>query len=291
MDLRHLRSLLAIAELGSFAAAAQAVGLTQSAVSLHIKALEQELGTALFDRRHRPPLLSPAGRALVARARQIVDLCDDIRATIVGGELAGSLELGAVPTALASILPRALSDFQAAHPRVHIRVVSGLSAELAARVRRGELDVAVVTEPQQSLEGLVWHEFLRERLVVIAPAELTGESDRELLESRPFIQFSRRTWAGELIDRHLRQRRINVRIGMEIDSLEAIWAMVRHGLGVSVVPLGPVRPPCEGLRLLPLGRPPQERPIGIVERSGNPRARLVQGLLVELRRANVTPAT
>ncbi len=291
MDLRHLRSLLAIAELGSFAAAAQAVGRTPSAVSLHIQALEQELGTALFDRRHRPPLLTPAGRALVARARQLVDLWDDIRATIVGGELAGNLELGAVPTALASILPRALSDFLAAHPKVHMRVVSGLSAELAARVRRAELDVAVVTEPQQPLEGLVWHEFLRERLMVIAPAELTGESDRELLESRPFIQFSRRTWAGELIDRHLRRRRINVRIGMEIDSLEAIRAMVRHGLGVSVVPLGPVRPPCEGLRFLPLGRPPSERPIGIVERSGNPKTRLVQGLLVELRRANVPPAT
>ncbi len=284
MDLRHLRTLLAIAEFGSFAAAARAVGLTQSAVSLHIRALEEEFGTPLFDRSRRPPTPTPAGRALVAGARQIVDLCEEVRASIQGGELAGELELGAVPTILASLLPRALSDFQAAHPRVRIRVVSGLSAELAEMVRRGALDLAVVTGPRHPPEGLVWHEFLRERFVVVAPADLPGESDRELLESRPFIQFSRRTWAGEMIDRQLRRRRIRVAVGMEIDSLEAIRAMVLHGLGVSIVPLAPGAVAPAGLRLLPFGDPPLERPVGIVERDGNPKTRLVQALLRELRR-------
>ncbi len=284
MDLRHLRSLLAIAECGSFAAAAEAVGLTQSAVSLHVKALEEELGTALFDRSHRPPMLSPAGRMLVARARQILDLCDEVKASFTRGELAGSLELGAVPTALARFLPGALSDFRHAHPRVHIRVVSGLSAELAQQVRRGELDLAVLTRPQQRLEGLVWHEFVREPLMVVVPAQLAVEDHRTVLESQPFIQFSRRTWAGELIDHHLRRHGIRVRVGMEIDSLEAIRAMVVHGLGVSIVPLAPGGPVPEGLRTLPFGDPPEVRPLGVIERSGNPKARLVQGLLAVLQR-------
>ncbi len=218
MDLRHLRTLPTIAELGRFGAAARAIGLSQSAVSLHIGALEGGLGTVLFDRRHRPRLLNPAGRALVARAREILDLCAEIEASIRGGEPAAELELGAVPTVLASFPPSALSDFQLAHPEVRIRVVSGLSAEPATLVRRGVLDLTVVTVPPLPRDGLLWQELLWEHFVVVAPAGLPGEVDRELLEARPFIPFSRRTRAGEMIDRGPRERGIAVRIGRHRDS-------------------------------------------------------------------------
>ena len=87
-----------------------------------------------------------------------------------------------------------------------------------------------------------------------------------------------------MIDRQLRRRRIRVTVGMEIDSLEAIRAMVQHGLGVSIVPLAPGAVAPAGLRLLPFGDPPLERPVGIVERDGNPKTRLVRALLRELRR-------
>ena len=207
MDLKHLKTLIAIAENGSFAAAGEAIGLTQSAISL-----------------------------LIDRARTIVEQCEGLSDIATGEAFSGSLDIGSVPTLLSGILPPALSAIRGSHPDIRIRVSSGLSADLVGRVHKGELDVAVVTEPSQLQTGLSWHMFAKEPLMVIAPEGTVGETDRELLDAGPFIRFQRYAWAGRLIDTHLKDRGIRVHTGMEIDSLEAIASMVKHGLGVSVVP-------------------------------------------------------
>ena len=285
MELRHLRTLIAVADYRTFVAAGQAIGLTQSAVSLHIKALEETLGTKLFDRARRPPVLNAHGRALVERAREIVGLCEQIGDGFARDEISGVLDLGAVGTILTGILPKALASLATSHARLRIRVTGGLSAELASAVAKGELDAAIVTEPLQVAAGLDWHPFAREPLMVIAPQDTQGETDQTLLESRPFIRFKRHAWAGQLIDTHLRDRGIRVIQGMEIDSLEAISAMVSHGLGVSVVPqrcLGEPFPP--NIRKVPFGDPPLFRVLGLLERSSNPRTRLTRALYEELRR-------
>ena len=278
MELRPLRTLVAIAEHGSFAAAALSLGLTQSAISLQMKALEESLGRRLFERKHRPPKLTEQGRLLVAEARQILSLYDRIFATDES-LLAGDLVLGAVPTALGSIMPPALAGLRAQHPQLSIRVTSGLSEELATQLRSRELDAALASAPQHLAEGLRARTIRRDPLAVIAPLEMAGNRDRDLLERHPFIQFSRRAWAGEDIDRALRERNIQVKRAMEIDSLEAIFEMVRHHLGVSIVPL-PFgrRPQAEGLRALPFGRPPLTRALVLLERSDSPKAALIGAL-------------
>jgi DNA-binding transcriptional LysR family regulator len=285
MELRQLRTLVAIADYGSFVAAADAVGLTQSAVSLQIKHLEKELGVELFDRRHRSPSFNEKGRALVENARKVVEICEHIARNSATEELEGRLMLGAVPTCLGGILPQALASMRDYHPRLHIEVTSGLSAELAARTRSGDISAAVVTEPRQLADGLTAHPIAREPLIVIAPPDVEGESDREILEARPFIQFNRRAWAGQQIDQHLKDRGIRVSLGMEIDTLEAITRMVRYGLGVSVVPLPSGRDPISaGLKWLPFGDPPLHRSLVVIERQANPQARLVSVLIGALRR-------
>ena len=226
MELRHLRTLVAIADYGGFAVAGEAIGLTQSAVSLHVKALETRLGATLFDRSKRPPLLNARGADLVARAREIVRLCADLKDSVSGADISGELELGAVPTILTGKLPGALVSMRAAHPRLLVRLTSGLSDELARRVYKGELDAAIVTEPVELATGLNWQPIAAEPLVVIAPEGAGEDSDRGLLESLPFIRFKRFAWAGRLIDGHLRDRGIKVRTSMEVDSIEAISLMV-----------------------------------------------------------------
>lgn len=287
MDLRHLKTLLAIAEHRTFAAAADAIGLTQSAVSLHVKALEGELGVKLFDRATRPPGLTGEGRMLVERAREIVQLCDGLGAAFDERKLAGTLQLGVVPTCLSGMMPAALASLRSQQPGLNIRVVSGPSAVLADSVRKGRLDAALVSEPMDLATGLAWRPVAREPLMVIAPKGTPGKTDRELLEALPYIQFQRRTWAGQLIDLHLRERGIRAPAGMEIDSLEAIADMVAHGLGVSVVPqrrLAQDFP--KGVRVLPFGDPPLYRAIGLVERPGTDHARLVDALFDELMTLN-----
>jgi len=286
MDIRHLQTLVAIAEHRSFAGAAEAIGLTQSAVSLHVKALEEGLKTRLFDRHTRPPLLNTHGKQLVERARQIISLCDGLTNTFATDEMTGTLELGAVPTALSGVLPSALLTLRSTHPDLKFRVTSGLSSELADAVRKGNLNVAMVSEPTQLATGLSWHACGREPLMVIAPKGARGKTDRALLESLPYIRFQRFAWAGRVIDTHLQDRGIQIAQGMEMDSLEAVSMMVSNGLGVSIVPKRPIAEPFSGkIRCLPFGNPPVFRDIGLIERTASPKNTLVAvlcGVLVDL---------
>ncbi len=291
MELRQLRTLIAIADFGTFAAAADAIGLTQSAVSLQIKGLEEELGTALFNRRHRPPVLNEKGHTLVEQARKVLELCDTI--TRQGGKtsLEGTLNFGAVPTCIASILPPALVMMRERHPKLHIKVTNGLSAELAAATRSGEIDAAIVAEPAQLADGLVANRITREPLLVIAPPQSKGETDKELLEGGSFIQFSRRAWTGQQIDRFLTDRGIHVNRGMEIDSLDAIARMVSFGLGVSVVPLPRTGSKIlDGLKWLPFGDPPLHRTLVMIERQASPHTQLIQALTDVLQQVSATPS-
>ena len=155
MNLRHLRTFVTIAETGSFQAASERLFLTQSAVSMQMKALEESLQAELFDRGKRPPVLSALGRALLDRARDLVDQVDSFRQAAAGGEeLLGSLTLGVIPSATTSVLPSALARLRDEHPRMQVRIEGGLSAGLEDLVAGGVIDAAVFTEPARLPSGL-----------------------------------------------------------------------------------------------------------------------------------------
>lgn len=281
MSLRALRTLLAIAQHGSFVQAAQSVHLTQSAVSLHIKSLEEEFNTTLFDRSRRLPVLTDAGHVAVERAREIVALYDSIAAEIGGdNELRGRLKIGVIPTALTSVLPQALAALGVEHPHLRITVASGMSADLATRVEAGDIDVAITTEPVKPHPyGLVSTTLYEEGFWIIAPVELAGLDARQLLEQQPFIRFDRRAWAGRTIERDLRRMRLRVQTTMELDSQEAIIQMVSRGLGVAVVPLSSRNlEQLSHLDIRPFGSPQRMRHVVLLEREDRPRARLAVAL-------------
>lgn len=287
---RHLASLVAIAEHGGFGAAGAAVGRSHSAVSLHVKTLEETLGTALVDRSVRPAALTADGEALVHEARRLLRVLDDIAALARSDRLAGRLAVGIVPTAMAHLAPPALADLRQAHPAVAIAIHIGLSVELAAMVTAGELDVALLTAPDLPPEELDLRPVAEEPLVVAAPAGAPEETDADLIAAHPFIWFSRRTWAGQQIERRLLDRGIRARGTMEIDSLEAIEALVRHGLGVAVVPdrAGGAVPP--GLKFRPFGNPQSVRRLALVSRLRSPKARLIEALHRALVASRPAPA-
>jgi DNA-binding transcriptional LysR family regulator len=255
LDIRSLKTLIAVADHGSFAAAGSAVGISQSAVSLQMKGLEGRLGRRLFDRNHRPPLLNAEGRALVSRAREVVrqweGLADSFKAP------AGSLGLGAIPTVISGVLPQALVRLRAESPKLKIRLTTGLSHELEQLVDKQRLDAAVVTQPREVAPELCWYPFAREPLVVIAPDGTPGDSDRALLEGPPFIRFRRFAWAGQLIDAEIGRRGIAVKPQMEIDSLEGIALLVAQPGGDRFAggarPWRVGRPAAPGGRALPAG--------------------------------------
>ncbi len=183
MSLKALRTLLTIARHGTFARAADAVGLTQSAVSLQVKALEEEFGAQLFDRTRRQRTLTEAGRIVLARAEEVLALYDRIPDALSDERaLAGRLRLGAVQTALSGPVPGALVLLRRAHPRLRVHVAAGMSAELARRVSAGELDAAITTEPvRPHPPDLVWDTLYEDRFWVLAPPEHEGRDLRDLL--------------------------------------------------------------------------------------------------------------
>lgn len=286
MSLRALRTLVAIAQYGSFARAADAVCLTQSAVSLHVRSLEEDFNAPLFDRTRRVPVLTEAGRRAVERAREILALYDGISAELgEGGELTGRLRIGAIQTVLAGILPSALAALRRAHPRFRVQVFSGMSAELALRIDAGELDAAVTTEPVKPYpSGLISTPLYQEGFWIIGPPGLGALDAKTLLQEHPFIRFDRRAWAGRTIDSELRRMRVRVQTDMELDSQEAIVKMVARGLGVAVVPLsGRELKRLSDLTCLPFAEPQRQRRVVLLEHEDRPAGRFAVALAEAIR--------
>lgn len=238
MSIRELRTLIAVAEYGSISAAAERVFLSVPAAAAQIGKLEAEFRTELLNRARKPAQLTVQGHALVAQARAVVSQYAQLYEAVSSSEdLTGTLNIGAISTALTGILPKALIAFRRAHPRAQIRLEHGLSPSLADRLRHRELDAAIISDPQSPISGLEWTPFAEEPIVVIAPVTTPAMSDRALLESHPYIRFNRNFWVNRLIEADLQKRRLLTNIVMELDSLEAIGQMVRYGLGVSIIPL------------------------------------------------------
>ncbi|MBW4706273.1 LysR family transcriptional regulator [Roseobacter sp. YSTF-M11] len=263
-----MRILIAVVDGGSFAAAGDAVGRSHSAISLQIKGLEEELGVVLFDRLVRPPMPTVKCRALADHARKIIALFDAAEDIVHDQLVRGKLVIGAVPTVLSSFLPRALAELKTLHPDLSFDVHSGSSDSLAEQLAQGDLDIVICTKPPQPINGLEWHLIAHEPMVVIAPKEAEG-NDETLLTTQPFIWFNRKTWAGSGIEAELKARDIRVQATMEIDSLDAIAAMVREGLGVSIVPHCRGAPGVwPGLRSVSFGAPPFVRDVGALVAAG-----------------------
>lgn len=189
--LRFLRTFAAVARYGSFALAAEHMALTQSAVSMQMRALEEEFDHALFDRAGRSIALNTMGLTLLPYAQQILAQYDAMRMLSAGLEAPiGPVKIGTVESAV-SALAEAVTQIKAAQPRLEVRIMTAKSIELAERVDTGDIDCAVLVEAPGRLPARArWTPLYREPIVVLAPANLKSASVRELLEGERFLRFT-----------------------------------------------------------------------------------------------------
>ncbi|MBZ8134285.1 LysR family transcriptional regulator [Afifella sp. IM 167] len=284
MDVKSLYTLVAVADCGSFAEAGQRLGLSVSSVSLHVRALEEETGLLLFDRHTRPPRLTEEGRDFVQRAREVLAHWEALSEGLTRDPARGVLKIGAVHTTVAGAVPGALRRLQATHPEMHMRLATGLTHDLEGQVRHRLLDCAIVTSPELEEPDLTFFPVAEEPLVVIAHRSVKGRTDREILQSEPYVRFNRRARVARQVERELASLGISVSSRMEIDTLDAVVALVGSALGVSVVPLhagGQTFP--DEIRSVPFGSPPILRRLGVVMRADCAKAHLVSLLVKELR--------
>lgn len=236
-SIRLLKTFLAVAAEGSFAAAAPRVALTQAAVGQQMRTLESDLRRTLFERQGKAVVLSDAGRALLPAVRKLVAQYDQLLATGPAGEpMAGTLHLGAIVSAVRPLIEATLA-LKARHPGLELHVSAAKSIELLAGVTSGALDAAVtVREPGPEARGLAWTPLYAEPMVLLAGRALEDASARTLLQRHPFIRFDRSQHTGQLVERTLKKLRARPHEVLELNTIESIAELVRSGLGVALLP-------------------------------------------------------
>ena len=233
----------AVAERLSFRKAAEELYLTQPAVSLQIKALEEDVGVQLFDRTGTHISLTAAGEILLNYCHQVKTLLAQTEQEIaaLGGEHSGELALGASTTIAQYVLPRLLGEFCREHPRVHPTLVSGNTEHIVEAVEKQRISLGFIEGPARSRD-VKTEPFLQDELVLIVSnahewAERTSVSCSEIA-SIPLLMRERGSGTRHVIELALERqgiKRNSMHIVMELDSTEAIKSAVEAGLGVGFV--------------------------------------------------------
>jgi DNA-binding transcriptional LysR family regulator len=283
MDIRFLESFIEVVEHGSLAEAARRLNLTPAAVAQRIRALERDIGARLVARSGRVVRPTEAGIAIFERSRLFLRDARDLRTIAMHSTMAGELRIGAISTAMTGLIPETLKAMIARHPNLEIYLEPGVSMGLYRKVVDGDLDTAIIVEPQFTPPKIASFEVIRhEPLIVIAPSNALPDA-YALLRNEPFIRYDRNHWGGRLADDHLRKIGIRPKERFELDSLEAIAVMVDRGLGVSLVPDWPTPWP-EGVHIakVRLPAPAPARKVGVVWLKASPRMRSIRAFIQAL---------
>lgn len=281
MDVAYLHSFLLVVDTGSMSEAARRLDLTPAAVAQQMRALERELQAPLLARAGRNVAPTEAGHRLAARARALVQGFAQLKAAVNEEADQGELHIGAINTALHTLLPDTLAGFARRFPRVRVHIRSALSVDLYDAVRAGELDAAVCLYPAFALpKTLQWRLLREEPLAVFAPQRWARRDAHALLAEEPFIRYDRSLGGGKQADRYLRQCGIVPHERFELSSLAAIAMLVDRGLGVSLAP-DAATPWWPGLKVarLALPQPSKARRFGMVWERASVRTRWIHALV------------
>lgn len=278
-DLADLRAFIAVADLGSFIAAAQALHLSQPALSRRVDKLEQALGFKLFDRTTRKVELNAMGRSFMPRARHVLNELENalLGMTELSDRLRGHVTVACVPSAVGAFVAQGLSDFHRQFPRIRVKLIDDTATNVLLSVARAEADFAIsylgTQEPDLEFEPLIeedfvlacpsdhpladrvavsWTEMLKHECVMLAP----GTGNRMLIDQALAgltRQTSSKVWSCEV--RHV----------------PALTTLIESGIGIGAVPRFSVPPTSLGrLVTVPLVEPRVKRMIGIIKPRGRP---------------------
>ena len=243
MEIRQLRAFVAIAESGTFTAGALRVHVTQAAISMQIRQLENEIGAKVFVRAPRHVILTEAGEQLLRRARQILrehDAALDEIAELAGAER-GRLRIGSASAmVLTDQLPVILAELRSQHPGAEIGVTSGTSEVLVDQILAGDIDIAFVSLPVD-VRGIKTERLSEDQLVAIASPRHKLAKQRTIsaytLAGERLILGERGGNTRRLIDQFFAQAGVTLHVAMELSRQQAIRRMVEADMGVGIVPL------------------------------------------------------
>lgn len=237
MDTRFITSLVEVVETGSIAAAARNQLLTPAAISQRIKALENSIGCTLLNRAGHSAKPTADCLKILPRLKHLVKEVESLNSDLDDSGLSGELKVGAISTILTGLMPRAIKHLNSNTPNLTLQVVPGTSANLYEQLLAKKLDaIIVVTPPFDIPKYLCATAIYSEPLGVICNDNHQVDI-KQLLRSKPLIQYDRAAWGGVIANTYLVNNNINTQPICELDALEAIALMVKLDMGVSLVPI------------------------------------------------------
>ncbi len=289
MDLRQLSALVAIADHGSFSAAARALFTVQSNVSGHIGKLERELGITLIDR--SAGRLTEEGERVLERARRILTELDDIASDIASldSEVSGEARVGLIGSAANWLAPGLMEEMSRLHPQVHTVLSEGSTSALVPNVVTGLLNAAVIHLPVEEPD-LIAEPLFSEELVLLLPTghRLSRASGVTLgdLRDTPLLMPPKGAALRRIIDRASTSSGTTLRAAAEIDGVRLLATLASAGHGLAIVPATAARDLGEGAHWIGVDDLPERVVAWVRRRRPNPSAatnavHLVLRLVVE----------
>ena len=269
---RQLRAFVALADCHSFAEASEALHLSQPALSMAIRKMEETVGGSLFSRSTRDLALSPEGRDFLPIARRLLadweQAFDDLGRAFSLQQ--GKLSIAVMPSFAMNQFPEALVTFRQRYPDINITVEDVVMEDVIEAVRQGKVDLGITFEPAQ-LDGVDFLPLFNDRFVAVvagdSPLARKRKLDWQTLAKQPFIAMNRGSWSRATTDRAMAEAAVTPRHLSEATQLATIGRMVSLGLGVSVVPaLCRGQMESLGIACKPISNPPIERQVGVFSR-------------------------
>ena len=227
LDLAILRTLLAAVETGSFAAAARKVGRSESAVSLQLKRLEEQIGESIFLRAGKQMTLTDTGARLREYARRLLELNDEALSALSETSIDGTVTLGVPHDVTETWLPAVIEGFRRSSPSATLKVIEGRSAVLLSRLADDQIDLAIVFSAARP-ENAVWSADL--------PMVWIGRDDFRLRKNEPLqlAAFDPPCFFRAAAIASLEHTDIDWAIGYASNTLAYLWSAVKLGLGIAV---------------------------------------------------------
>lgn len=241
MNIKQVKAFLSVAESLSFAQAANQLHLSQPALSLAIKGLEEALGGKLLTRTTRTIALTPEGDALVPIAKRLLaqwqDAEDEMKQRFA--LQLGKISIAAMPSFAGSLLPKAIQQYHQRFPNIQVAIDDVLSDIVVERVANNSVELGVTFEPQHS-EGLTFYPLYNDEFIAILPKQHPLASQQEVtwttLLQHNFITLQRPSSVRKMIENTLKDANIDLTVAFDAHQLTTVIRMVSEGMGVAVVP-------------------------------------------------------
>jgi DNA-binding transcriptional LysR family regulator len=300
LDVKQLRVLRAVAEHGSFSAAAESLSYTQPAISQQVAALEKQTGTTLVDRTSRGVRLTDAGLALVDHAEAVLARLAAAEAELeaMAGVRGGRVRLSSFPTAGASLLPPAVALFTERHPDVELSFVEREPEEAAQMLRAAELEVALVfeyaeynqPELERFYEGIELSRLVDDPMYLALPLDHPAANRSRVrlrdLSDETWIQESgNHSWCGRFHETACLAAGFTPRVGFRSDDYNVVQGLVAAGVGISLLPGLSLTNVRDDIVIRSLGANPPTRRIAAATLAGryqSPATEAMLGILEEV---------